>query len=160
MSNSIQALIYFRVIVLPKPVIVIWFGAPTDLGVVKVDLNRFAPFSSSLHDGPSSSVLRRSGSDGRGRSCITGTAAGFLCLLLLPAVGWCVSSVISSAFYYSGISRLQGFPSRFDKLKVIAKVCPGSIVQSQLEKGYSRQAANILSNARSSLTPQCVALTW
>ena len=39
----------------------------TDLGVVEADLIRFAPFSSSLHNGPSASALRRSGRDGSAR---------------------------------------------------------------------------------------------
>ena len=67
--------------------------------------------------------------------CTTGTAAGLLCLLLLPAVGWCVSSVMSSVLY-SGVARLQGFPSCSDKLKVVAEVCPHSPVQSQLKEGF------------------------
>ena len=41
--------------------------ALTDLGVVDADLIRFAPFSSSLHVGPSSSALKWSGSTGGAR---------------------------------------------------------------------------------------------
>ena len=47
-----------------------WSGSVplTDLGVVETDLVRFATFSLSLHDGPSSSALRWSGRGGGTRS--------------------------------------------------------------------------------------------
>ena len=59
----------------------------TDLGVVDVDLIRFAPFSSSLHVGPSSSALKWSGSNGGARKGAVCPTPGLLCLLLFPAVG-------------------------------------------------------------------------
>ena len=71
-----------------------------DLGVVDADLWRFASFSSSLQDVPSSAPMW-SNNLGKGRSCTGGVLAGFLCLLLLPVVGW--SAFLSNIYIFCGL---------------------------------------------------------